>query len=344
MNIILAIVLACCFAPTQAQPIENRLIDKELEQRVLSIMADDLLPFDDIDYAGLVVLKPGGELICNVALAKTDSLRLLPAEANLEEQPCVIARPVLLLSMLMEGMSASMEFETGIYVDSTSRCYIKDLSAKWTEPAEIPLSKCLDVSDVGMIRGVEYCFQKDMKRYRRSMIKTGILLQDEDEEMVFDNEKPDNMWSPCEIIGRRQSSHSLMQDAVWMNAVMNDGNMILREGETDSKEPFYKIKSQSAVDSLKLCLQQIVDSGTGRRMKVNGHQVLGFTNAIQLSRTICVSFAAGALPGRYTVCCYIRKQKLPAGRGLPAEIVSNVLNYLARKEISNTYKYHPAEK
>lgn len=333
------------------------LKDSTLNQQVREILIERIKDYgDDVNTAGVVVMEVNSGNVCaNVCIGK--NLKDIP-EGN-EPIPCGIGRAVLYLSLL-EYLTPNFIVDTGdgLHVDSITGCVIKDMNHDKGGYGTLTLKKCLDLSDVGIIKAAEAAFNKNTSRLGHAIMKTGIFFDGiDDEAEVFQESEYSQPWRPCEIIGYK-SSYSILQQCAFVNMVANGGKLIFRLDENDSLTPICQINNRAGLDSLKAAMLEVVENGTGKMMKPRNMNVAGIANVSPVDGMNCRScFAAAFFPGeepQYTVCCFVNKHGIPAGRIIPTKIVGNIIefmteHYLVKKEkdviyVSESERICPYEK
>ena len=166
-------------------------------------------------------------------------------------------------------------------------------------------------------------------------------------------------WSPCDIIGYR-SSFSLYQQTAFVNMVANQGKLMMRFNENDSKIPIYEVKNKVGLDSLASAMFETVEYGTGLKMKSSYIRVAGLVNVSPPDVINCRGcFAAAFFPyqaPQYTIGVFVNKHDKPAGRNIASKIAGSIIEYMIKQYLhlrhideaflieKNSHKFHPAEK
>jgi len=225
---------------------------------------------------------------------------------------------------------------------------------------KITVQKAVDVSTIGVYKAVENVFKRNMSTLGRALIKTGITFNTEDDEP-----HANSLWLPCDIMGAH-SPYTMYQQLMWLSGtILNNGKIVLRLSPEDSSDPICEVKSSpTAIDRLREAMIMTVQTGTGRLLKTSGVTVAAALNVSEPNSINCRSLTGFATlssdcqaAGGYCIGIYIKKNDLPAGRLLPAQILKKIVDHLVEKgyvdvsssvtsEISSTHhvKYHPAEK
>lgn len=314
------------------------LMDSTLNQQVRQILIEDIQNYvEDVDAAGVVVMNvKSGNVKANVSIGK--DLKDIP-EGNDEPIPCGIGRAVLYLS-LMDYLTPDFVVDTGggLHVDSITGCVIKDMNYDKGGYGTLTLKKALDFSDVGIIKAAEVAFNKNTSRLGRALMKTGVFFEsidDEDEAEDYQESEYSQPWRPCEIIGYK-SPYSSLQQCAWVNMVANGGKLMLRLDENDSKDPICEVNI-AGLNSLKAAMLEVVENGTGKMMKSSYMNVAGIANVSPVDGMNCRScFAAAFFPAedpQYTVCCFVNKHGLPAGRIIPTKITGNIIDFMSKSNL-----------
>jgi len=208
----------------------------------------------------------------------------------------------------------------------------------------------------GIYKAVEYAFKRDISSYADALYKTGIFFNTTDDGL-----HANEIWRPCEIMGRR-SPISMFQQVAWCSGVLlNQGKIVLRFSDLDSPEPVCTVKSsKSAIEELRKAIVLAVDSGSARLLRTPGLSVGAMLNVSEpdyiqchtVTGFICLQGMDGT--SGFTIGLYFRKHG-SAGRELVATILRQVIDYMATHDYMNNDhvtancdsmrpKYHAAEK
>ena len=338
------------------------LIDPNLQQYSRQVLVDGIKDFgDDVNHAGIVIMEvTSGNVIADVCIGQFRG-KVKDIDANSEPIPSGISRAVLYLSM-MGHLSPDYLVETGdgLYKDSITGCVIEDLSHKRGGFGTLTLKRALDLSDVGIYKATETAFKRNMGQYGAAMRKTGIFFENCDEESdLYEEMDSWGFWSPCDIIGYR-SPFSLYQQTAFVNMVANQGKLMMRFNENDSKIPIYEVKNKVGLDSLASAMFETVEYGTGLKMKSSYIRVAGLVNVSPPDVINCRGcFAAAFFPyqaPQYTIGVFVNKHDKPAGRNSASKIAGSIIEYMIKQYLhlrhideaflieKNSHKFHPAEK
>lgn len=339
------------------------LIDPHLQQYSRQALVDGIKDFgDDVNQAGIVIMEvTSGNVIADVCIGQfRGKVKDIP-DGNNEAVPAGISRAVLYLSM-MGHLSPDYLVETGdgVYKDSITGCVIEDLSHKRGGVGTLTLKRALDLSDVGIYKATETAFKRNMGQYGAAVRKTGVFFENcDDESDLYEEMDSWGFWSPCDIIGYR-SPFSLYQQTAFVNMVANQGKLMMRFNENDSKIPIYEVKNKVGLDSLASAMFETVEYGTGLKMKSPYIRVAGLVNVSPPDVINCRGcFAAAFFPyqaPRYTIGVFVNKHDKPAGRNIASKIAGSIIEYMIKQYLhlrhideaflieKNSHKFHPAEK
>ena len=311
------------------------LVDSKLEQFARQELLEGIRIFgDDVNQAGIVIMEVNsGNVIANISIGQYHGVVKDIPEGNNESIPAGINRAVLYLSIIDKlGPDFIVETGDGLYVDSISGCTITDMSYNHGGYGALTLKKAFDLSDVGIIKAVEYAFNRDMGQYGSALRKTGISFEDYDgEKNSYQKTDSWRYWSTCDIIGYR-SPFSLYQQTAWVNMVANGGKLLCRLNKADSTTLICEVKNKAGFDSLASAMFETVEHGTGLKMQSNYVHVAGLTNVSPVDGLDCRGcFAAAFFPyenPQYTIGIFVNKHDLPAGRKIPSEIAGKIIDYM----------------
>lgn len=310
-------------------------LNRELEQYSRQELLKGIRIFgDDVNQAGIVIMEVNsGNVVANISIGQYHGVVKDIPEGNNESIPAGINRAVLYLSIIDKlGPDFIVETGNGLYVDSISGCTITDMSYDHGGYGALTLKKAFDLSDVGIIKAVEYAFNRDMGQYSSALRKTGIVFEDYDgENSSYQETGSWRYWSPCDIIGYR-SPFSLFQQTAWVNMVANGGKLLCRLNKKDSTTPICEVKNKAGFDSLASAMFETVEHGTGQEMRSNYVYVAGLTNVSPADGLDCRGcFAAAFFPyenPQYTIGVFVNKHDLPAGRNIPSGIAGKIIDYM----------------
>lgn len=338
-------------------------IDLELQQFVRRTIIESVKHYgNDVPEASCVIMSGDGKVIADVGLGfNRKKVKDIPT-LNSESISSGITRPVLYLALMDGNLPPDYVINTGSgeFCDSTTNCIIRDMNYTRGGWGKITVQKAVDVSTIGVYKAVENVFKRNMSTLGRALIKTGITFNTEDDEP-----HANSLWLPCDIMGAH-SPYTMYQQLMWLSGtILNNGKIVLRLSPEDSSDPICEVKSSpTAIDRLREAMIMTVQTGTGRLLKTSGVTVAAALNVSEPNSINCRSLTGFATlssdcqaAGGYCIGIYIKKNDLPAGRLLPAQILKKIVDHLVEKgyvdvsssvtsEISSTHhvKYHPAEK
>lgn len=314
-------------------------IDSDLQAYSRTVMESTMKEWDeDINEAGVCVVKSSGEVLADVGIGyHKGKFKTIPG-LNRESIPCGITRLVLFDAML-DVLSPDFEVEYG--------------------DGRLPLKRCVE-SDSTTIKALEISFKEDMGRFGSAVRKTGIFFENVSEDYNVESDK-DQLWNPCAIL--YHNPFSLYQQVAWINGrVANHGKILLRFDTSSPVEPICVIKKHGENELWDAMLLSVKE-GTGRVLDSPYAAVGGHLNVSPRDGLNCralTAFACFGIKGEapaFTIGVYINKHAQPAEGCLPASIVKDIINFMAKHgyltrtndNVSETAtietkKYHPAER
>lgn len=322
---------------------QHTFIDSTLNNICKQALVESTLSYkSDINYMGAVIMESNtGKIIANVSVGYDNNKDVVDIpNGNNKPVHAGIGRAVLYLT-LMDYLTPNFAVDAigGIYKDSISECVITDQNYKFGGYGRLRLKEAFDRSDIGMIKAAEIAFNRNMGSYGIALRKTGIFFSDSED--IYDSDESNNsnqLWSPRDILGYT-TYMSLVEQATWINAVANGGNLVLRETEDDPVSPMCVIKNKQGIDSLKSAMLDIVEEGLGRQMKSNHTQVAGIANVTPVDvegnrGCLAIAFFPCHTP-QYTVGVFVNKHGQPADRIIPTRIVGNIIKYMVEQYDKN---------
>jgi hypothetical protein len=315
----------------------HSFVDEKLQKFVRNTIIEAVKPYgNDVPEASCVIMRPSGEVLVDVGLGfNRKKVKDIPS-LNSESVAPGIVRLVLYLSLMDENLQPDYVINTGSgeYCDSSTNCVIRDMSYSRGGWQDVTIQKAVDVSNIGVYKAVEKVFKRNMGTYGRSLIRTGITFNTEDNEP-----HANSLWLPCDIMGAH-SPYTMYQQLMWLSGtILNNGKIVLRLSPEDSSDPVCEVKSSKrAIDRLREAMIMTVETGTGRLLKTSGVTVAAALNVSEPDLINCRTLT-GFLTlssdcqaaGGYCIGVYVKKHDLPAGRKLPALILKQIVDYMISK-------------
>lgn len=339
---------------------QTSFIDTNLNDYCRACLETTMKEWDGEIIEGCIcVMNPTGELIADVDFEfHNGKCRPIPGLST-EAIPCGITRLVLFLATL-DVLPSDFEVDTeqGVYIDSLTGCQIEDNNAAKGGYGRLSLSKCVGLSDVGVIKSVQAAFNRDMALFAKSLMRTGIFFTNEYDD--YAESYKEHMWSSCDII--YNNPYTTLQQLAWVNAISNQGKIMLRTDDTSSATPVFEIENKRGLQALREAMRLTVIEGLGKEMNSPYTSVYGHVYACPRDIINCYPlFAYGCFPFKegtpsYSIAVYLLKHDKPAGVRLPAKVVREIIDYMSthgyiEKGTSETVttsskplKYHPAER
>ena len=350
-QLLFLLILGC---EVQAQ---TSFIDTKLNDYCRATLEKTLEQWDgEINEACVCVMRSSGELLADAGVGyykgKCKRIHGLSTEAI----PCGISRLVLFQAM-MDVLSPDYEVDTGqgVYRDSVTCCQIEDDNAAKGGYGRLSLTKCVGLSDVGIILGLEAAFNGNMVRYATSLMRTGIFFTNEYYD--YAESYKEQIWRPCAVM--YNNPYSTLQQLAWVNAV-NNGKIMLRTDYTSSTTPVSEIENKKGLHALREAMRLTVTEGLGKEMNspytsVYGHTYVGqpdLLNCRPLYAYACFPFEGGT--PSYSIAVYLSKHDRPSGVRIPTQIARKIIDYMCShgyiekgKSVttqSKSLKLHRAEK